>query len=92
MYILLPGVYIYIYTLNNTYIYNYLKYIVYKIPGRNFQDVTKRKEEKEKVEKIKKKKRVRVKKQEKRVKKQLQMRKRKCHTLWYLPRKIRNTT
>ena len=34
MYILLPGVYIYI------YIYNYLKYIVYKIPGSNFQDVT----------------------------------------------------
>ena len=30
----------FIYTLNNTYIYNYLKYTVYKIPGRNFQDVT----------------------------------------------------
>ena len=29
-----------IYTLNNTYIYNYLKYNAYKIPGRNFQDVT----------------------------------------------------
>jgi len=32
--------YIYIYTLNNTYMYNYSKCMVYKIPGRNFQDVT----------------------------------------------------
>jgi len=27
-----------------------------------------------------------------REKKQLQTRERKCHTLWYLPRKIRNAT
>jgi len=50
------------------------------------------KKKKKNLKKIKKRKRVRVKKQEKREKKQLQMRERKFHTLWYLPRKIRNTT
>ena len=51
-----------------------------------------KKKKKKNLKKIKKRKKVRVKNQEKREKKQLQMRERKCHTFWYLPRKIRNAT
>ena len=41
IYLLLPGVYTYIHTLNNTHIYITIQNAPFtKIPGRNFQDVT----------------------------------------------------